>query len=483
MQNNLYFSIIKSIITRIFFGGLFFLLLLNVRCTNDTQFVARIGEQQITLEEFKTAYLELIKQPNKFDSPDLREKFLDELINRKLLAEQSREDGLSQDEKFIYKLEGYKNKQLRDAHFKYVIEPQIKIDSNEVRQAYTFTQQIRKIKHLFFSAKEQADLIYRKLLNGADWNALAGQIFKDKKLSQNGGDLGWVYWDQLEYDMARTAFMTPLNSFSKPVKSNFGYHIIYVENIEKQLMISGYDAKIHFDKVKTMLRKMKGDKIAYQYITDLMQNKDIQVNPCMMVLINDKFNEIFKRAPSKYEQMNEIQLTDSEMRNVEEKYWNYRKETLAIIDGKEMSVGNFINMVNYIPYSAIRQGFKKTLDYAIRDFVITNEAKKLNLADKYKFVNLKAALYEDYLLQKKYKQKIIRNVKLTDKDMRKYCKIYNIIDVQDLNRGIRKQLLNDKIRQTLADSIAALRKNIHIEKNLELLHLYYNNMKLYSAIN
>jgi len=408
MQNNLYFSIIKSINNRILFSGLF-LLLFTSHCTNDTKIIARIGGQQITLEEFKTAYLELIKQPNKFDSPVLREKFLDELINRKLLAKQAREDGLSENEKYISKVEGYKNKQLRDAHFKYVIEPKIKIDSNEVRQAYAFSQQRRKIKHLFFSTKEQADLIYRKLINGADWNTVAGQVFKDKKLSQNGGDLGWVYWDQLEYDMAQTAFTTPLNSFSKPVKSIFGYHIIYVENIEKQLMISGYDAKIHFDKVKTILRKMKGDKIAHQYVTDLMQNKEIQVNPRMMVLINDKFNEIFKRVPSKYEQMSEIQLTEPEMRKVEKKYWNYRNETLAVIAGKEMSVGNFINMINYIPYNAILQGFKKTLDYAIRDFVITNEAKELNLAAKYEFVNLKTGLYEDYLLQKKFKQKIIHD--------------------------------------------------------------------------
>ena len=149
MQNNLYFSIIKSINNRILFSGLF-LLLFTSHCTNDTKIIARIGGQQITLEEFKTAYLELIKQSNKFDSPVLREKFLDELINRKLLAKQAREDGLSESEKYISKVEGYKNKQLRDAHFKYVIEPKIKIDSNEVRQAYAFTQQRRKIKHLFF---------------------------------------------------------------------------------------------------------------------------------------------------------------------------------------------------------------------------------------------------------------------------------------------------------------------------------------------
>ncbi len=256
-----------------------------------------------------------------------------------------------------------------------------------------------------------------------------------------------------------------------------------MENIEKQLMISGYDAKIHFDKVKTILRKMKGDKIAHQYVTDLMQNKEIQVNPRMMVLINDKFNEIFKRVPSKYEQMSEIQLTEPEMRKVEKKYWNYRNETLAVIDGKEMSVGNFINIVNYIPYNEILQGFKKTLDYAIRDFVITNEAKELNLAAKYEFVNLKTGLYEDYLLQKKFKQKIIHDMKLTDNDIRKYYKKYNTTDIQKFDKGIRKQLLNDKTRKVLADTITRLRKNIHIEKNTELLHSYYNKIKLYSAIN
>ena len=74
-------------------------------------------------------------------------------------------------------------------------------------------------------------------------------------------------------------------------------------------------------------------------------------------------------------------------------------------------------------------------------------------------------------------------MKLTDNDMRKYCKKYNTTDIQKFDKGIRKQLLNDKTRKVLADTITRLRKNIHIEKNTELLHSYYNKIKLYSAIN
>ncbi len=227
-----------------------------------------MGEQKVTLEEFKIAYLEIIKQPDTFDSPKLRERFLDELINRKLFGYEARKSGEQNDERQRYKIEAYRDKQFRDAHFKHIIEPQIKIDSTEVKKAYSFTKEKRKIKHLFTQKKIKADSLYKMLIAGANWDDLALELFDDIQLAQTGGDLGWVHWDQMEYDMAETAFTLVPKTFSKPIQSTHGYHIIYIDDFEKEVLISEYDRDLHFDKVKVMDRKMKDEKIDNYYISD-----------------------------------------------------------------------------------------------------------------------------------------------------------------------------------------------------------------------
>ncbi|MDZ7721857.1 MAG: hypothetical protein U5R06_03270 [candidate division KSB1 bacterium] len=56
--------------------------------------VAVFADEEITLEEFRLAYLKLLKTPDTFDSESLRESFLQELINRRLIARVAAETGM-----------------------------------------------------------------------------------------------------------------------------------------------------------------------------------------------------------------------------------------------------------------------------------------------------------------------------------------------------------------------------------------------------
>ncbi|MDP3682366.1 MAG: hypothetical protein Q8S01_00395, partial [Ignavibacteria bacterium] len=49
----------------------------------DDPVVAKFGESQITLGEYRIAYLQLIKNPRVFDSKELRENFLDQMIQQR----------------------------------------------------------------------------------------------------------------------------------------------------------------------------------------------------------------------------------------------------------------------------------------------------------------------------------------------------------------------------------------------------------------
>lgn len=82
---------------------------------------------------------------------------------------------------------------------------------------------------------ERADSIYKALMNGADFAEMAAKYSQDPGSAQNGGKLnGWVGRKQTVQEFEDAMFSTKVGEISKPVCSQFGYHIVKV-NAEKEM--------------------------------------------------------------------------------------------------------------------------------------------------------------------------------------------------------------------------------------------------------
>jgi foldase protein PrsA len=82
-------------------------------------------------------------------------------------------------------------------------------------------------RHILVSTQAEAQELYQQLLNGADFGDLAFQHSRDVSTRDMGGDLGWFTREQLtEPVVADTAFSLEVGTFSEPVASRLGYHII-----------------------------------------------------------------------------------------------------------------------------------------------------------------------------------------------------------------------------------------------------------------
>ncbi|NOX89898.1 MAG: hypothetical protein GXO77_12815 [Calditrichaeota bacterium] len=442
--------------------------------------VAEIGNDKITLTEFRLAYMELLKDPKVYDSKKLREKFLNELVNRKLFAAVARKKGLQNNEKLRNLVNAYREKCLRDAHYAEVIKPEIRIDEAEVKAVYAYTRQQRKIKHLFFKTKEEADSAYNLLRSGANWDDLALKTFDDPQLAANGGDLGWVHWDQLEYDLAMTAFGQKKGTFSEPVKSTYGYHIIFTDDLKLDPFVTEDEFKMRRDKIYKLVEAKKGEKIARDYIEQKMRNVSVKVAPRVMKVVGNKLGKLLRRNPSQFDQMKTFQLQDRELHSLELSLWDLRKEVLAYINGKPLTVEKFIYALNFVPYRAVRKSFKTALDYVIRDQVITAEAREMGLDKKYKFVSLKPEIYEDYLLQLTLRRQLVKKVKISSREIERYFESnrqkFNNLPLDSLKRYLKKELLNDKRIRTIAFKLDSLRKAQGVKLYPEPINEYYENI-------
>lgn len=108
----------------------------------------------------------------------------------------------------------------------------IKITDKEARDYYQKNIQSyskptsRDLSHILVKTKAKAEQLYTQLQGGADFAKLAKKYSQDKSSGVNGGKLGVQAQNALVKPFSDVAFKMKTGTISKPVKTQFGWHII-----------------------------------------------------------------------------------------------------------------------------------------------------------------------------------------------------------------------------------------------------------------
>ena len=94
-----------------------------------------------------------------------------------------------------------------------------------------------RARHILVENEEEAKAIAEQLKGGADFATLAKEKSKDPGAAE-GGDLGYFGKDQMVPEFAEVAFKMYPGQVSNPVKTQFGWHIIKVED-KRQRPVAG----------------------------------------------------------------------------------------------------------------------------------------------------------------------------------------------------------------------------------------------------
>ncbi len=79
-------------------------------------------------------------------------------------------------------------------------------------------------------AKQKADSIYQAISQGADFATLAKAHSDDPGSKVNGGEIGWIQPGQTVPQFEKVVYSLNIGQVSQPVLSDFGYHIIRLDD-------------------------------------------------------------------------------------------------------------------------------------------------------------------------------------------------------------------------------------------------------------
>ena len=114
-------------------------------------------------------------------------------------------------------------------------------------------------RHILVDNEAEAKKIAARIKGGEDFAKVAAETSKDPGSKAEGGDLGWFTKDRMVPDFANAAFAMKPGQVSDPVKTQFGWHVIKVEEKRTKPQPTFDELKEQID--QHLIRKAQQDMI------------------------------------------------------------------------------------------------------------------------------------------------------------------------------------------------------------------------------
>src|SRR5947209_5550615 len=216
---------------------------LAVAAPASAKVLARVNGTEITDEDVKIALDDIGQSlPQQIEGPARQAYILDYLIDAKLVAQKADADKLGQSPEFAKKVAYYRDKVLMEDLLGRVAkdaatDSAIQKTYDDVAAQQKPEEEVRA-RHILVESEPDAQAALKRVTGGEDFAKVANEMSKDP--GSKGGELGWFTKERMVPEFAEAAFKMQPGQISDPVKSQFGWHIIQVEE-RRQKQFPGLD--------------------------------------------------------------------------------------------------------------------------------------------------------------------------------------------------------------------------------------------------
>lgn len=229
--------------------------------------IAKIDGVEITTAHYENFLRQLNPQLREYyNKKGFSKEILDELISQQLLVIDAREKGYDKNEDFIEVLKSTEDSLLMTYALGKTLE-NIEIDDEEIKKYYEENKEhfsqgpTVSASHILVETEEEANNIFKEV-NAENF----AEIAKEKSScpsSANGGSLGEFSQGQMVPEFDEKVFSMNVGEISEPVKTQFGYHIIKLDDKQEEL---------DFDKIKgSVAAELKSKKEQETYVNKIKE--------------------------------------------------------------------------------------------------------------------------------------------------------------------------------------------------------------------
>lgn len=214
-----------------------------------------------------------------FGGEEMNKEVVNELVYQTLLYEEAMEKGMDKDDEFTQVLEKTRESMLKTYALGKLLAT-VSVTDDEIKKFYEENKDLFKenesanASHILVAEEDKANEIYEKVKNGEDFASLAKE-FSTCPSKEKGGELGTFTRGQMVKEFEDAVFNNEVATITEPVKTQFGYHIIKINDKNEGRDLSFDEVK---DKIAAQVRRQKEQALYNEKITELKEKYQVKMN-------------------------------------------------------------------------------------------------------------------------------------------------------------------------------------------------------------
>ena len=257
---------------RYFASGAVLALALAAACPASAKVLARVDGVEITDDDVQVALDDLGPTlPQQIEGPQREAYVLDYLIDLRLVAKKAAAEKMGEGADAARRLAYFRDKVMMET----LLGKVAKDGATDAAMKKVYDEAAAKQKseeeisarHILVPTEEEAKAALKRVRGGEDFAKVADDVSKDP--GSKGGDLGWFTKDRMVPEFGEAAYKLKKGEISDPVKSQFGWHVIKLEDKRVKPFPS-------FEEVKTQVAQYVAQKSQSELIMKLREGAKIE---------------------------------------------------------------------------------------------------------------------------------------------------------------------------------------------------------------
>lgn len=280
----------------------------HLQAQEGPEVVASKGEQAVTVKDLKFYARDRVPENRHqefFQKPDAVAQLTENLLLIRVLAAEAKGSGLVDEELVEWQLDLHRQRLLMDAYLDQLVAAQTQDINWEatardvyVAETESFQKPERvRAAHILIKTEERSDEearalaedILAQLKDGADFKLLAAKYSEDASAATNLGSLGTFGRGKMVPEFEKAAFeLREPGELAGPVKSQFGYHVIKLEEYLPASQASFEEVK---DEIVANLKQEIPNTIRQNKLMEIRSSEDIEVDQELLQRVQDTFRK------------------------------------------------------------------------------------------------------------------------------------------------------------------------------------------------